>query len=148
MKVKKTSVSSKNLVVSGGKKVKVEKLKSVSFAKALEIEQESKWRQQLDKLIEEIDNQGEILREKLTFEELKKYKDLVQKFLEGVINKSYQILEERSIDRKGQKIFNIVRKIDESLEELTKMFLNKEENQLNILAKLNEIKGLLIDLYG
>lgn len=143
MEVKKTSLLFKNLKV-GGKKVKRKETKLSSFAQALQIEQNS--RVYLDELFSEISKEGEILRKKLTFEELKKYKDLIQKFLEEVISKSYQILEERSINRRGEKIFNLVRKIDQSLDELTKMFLNKEENQLNILAKLNEIKGLLIDL--
>ncbi len=46
-----------------------------------------------------------------------------------------------------QKVFITVEKINEKLEQLTKFILEKQNKNINLLATLDEIRGLLVDLY-
>lgn len=42
---------------------------------------------------------------------------------------------------------SVVQVVDEKLVELTEEVMSKEKNSLNILGKIGEIKGLLINIY-
>ncbi len=99
----------------------------------------------LDDLLELIDEQGEKLSQHRTFEELVRYKKMVGNFVEEAINKMYQLKEDYS-SVKG-KLYSLVETVDESLEELTEVVLSEQESQIEVLAKLDEIRGLLVDLY-
>ncbi len=48
---------------------------------------------------------------------------------------------------KRHKEYVLIEKINEKLELLTKYILEKENENINLLATLDEIRGLLVDLY-
>ena len=51
-------------------------------------------------------------------------------------------------DRRGrQKAYTLVRKVDETLESLTEDVRSGQEKQLDILAKMDSIRGMLVDMY-
>ena len=99
----------------------------------------------LDKLLDLIDQQGEKLGQQRTFKELIKYKKMVKQFIEEAIEKMYHVQEDYSPTQ--GKIHTIVKSVDSSLEELTKMIVNNHSAQLDILDQLDEVRGLLIDMY-
>ena len=99
----------------------------------------------LDELLELIDEQGEKLSKHRTFDELVRYKKMIGNFVEEAVNKMYHLNEDYSTV-KG-KLYSLVETVDESLEELTEMVLSEQESQMEILDKLDEIRGLLVDLY-
>ena len=45
------------------------------------------------------------------------------------------------------KIYKIVKEVDKALIDLTNSVLDKEKNSLDILSRVGEIKGLLINMY-
>ena len=61
---------------------------------------------------------------------LKSYKAAVRSFLKQVLN-TYEVSERRFIDRVGRRrLFIIVDRIDEQLEQLTQMVIDKQDTTL------------------
>ena len=66
-------------------------------------------------------------------------------FLKEAISTAYTVAERRFVDRYGRRrLFLLVAKVDEQLEELTRMVLHQQHAALNLAAKLDEIRGLLL----
>lgn len=111
-----------------------------------ELEQES-IRTELNSIYAEIESQQEKLSEKLFIDDLIEYKKLVKEFLNIAINNSHVFFKENSLDRRGRhRIYSLVKKVDQELDELTKDFLDIENKRLNILKRLDDIKGILLDI--
>ncbi len=120
-----------------------------SFGEQLQRIQSSFIHQKLESLFNDLDKQGRVLGETLNIKDLKKYKGLIQKFLDYAVNKMYRLNEQSGWDRKGRyKTLTIVETINKELENLTGMILAEQKDRILILAKLDEIRGLLIDLYS
>lgn len=118
------------------------------YDKLLEITEVKEINLDLDKLIEEIDNAGKKFANKPDMHNLQEYKSLIKAFLNIIIDKIFKIKEKmgyRSWIK--QKVFITVEKINEKLEKLMNSILEKENENINLLATLDEIKGLLVDLY-
>ncbi len=99
-------------------------------------------------LLEQIDAQSEELKKGITPAGVKRYRKLVQNFMKEALQQSYSLDQESRWDRSGnRKVFVTVKKINESLEKLTDALLNKEKKHIDLVAKLDEIRGLLLDLY-
>lgn len=114
--------------------------------KLTEIEQEH-IREELKTLYKEIETQSGKLRDKLFIEDLVQYKKLVKEFLDITINNSHVFYKENSLDRRGRhRVYSLVKKVDNELDELTKDFLDIESNRINILNRLGDIKGMLLDI--
>ncbi|MCF6466578.1 YaaR family protein [Clostridium sp. Cult2] len=114
--------------------------------KLMEIEQEH-IREQLKVLYGRIEAQSEKLQDKLFIEDLIQYKKLVKEFLDITVNNSHVFYKENSLDRRGRhRVYSLVKKVDNELDELTKDFLNIENNRIRILKRLDNIKGLLLDI--
>ncbi|AVX29646.1 hypothetical protein CTH_0017 [Carboxydocella thermautotrophica] len=110
--------------------------------------QTTETRKQLDKLIKDIEVQGQRLANHRTLVELKRYKEMVRNFLREVVSSGYQVREETGWDRRGRyKVHVLVDKVNAKLEELTEEILQKEKSQVEILARVDEIRGLLVDMY-
>ena len=130
------------------KNEKIEVMQSPFYDKLLEITEVEDIKLELDQLIEQIDKVGKKFARDANINNLKEYKSLIKAFLDTVINKMYRVKEKyghRSWVK--QKVFIIVEKINKKLELLTKFILEKENENINLLATLDEIRGLLIDLY-
>lgn len=105
-------------------------------------------KEKLDELLGQIDKQGDKLSQKRTFKELVRYKKMVQQFVKEAVEKMYKVKEEFSTYGSGNhKVYNLVEKVDESLEELTELVLDKQSTQLEILDRLDEVRGMLVDIY-
>ncbi len=129
--------SKKNKLKTSSKKIKfLEELKRVHGEDI---------KTQLDELLDLIDKQGEKLEQNRTFKELIRYKKMVKRFIKDAIDKMYQKKEDYS-PMQG-KVHTTVRTINSSLEELTEIFVNDKASQLDILDKLDEVRGMLVDLY-
>ncbi|WP_418791295.1 YaaR family protein [Phosphitispora sp. TUW77] len=105
--------------------------------------------QQLGNLLSDIEKQGKVLGETLNLTDLKKYKGMIQKFLEYAVNKMYQMREQHGWDRRGRhKIYSMVETVNKEMEGLTQMLLSEQKDKIAILAKVDEIRGLLLDIYS
>ena len=108
---------------------------------------EGGFKEKLKNLLERIDMQSQKLSERMDIGELKRYRSLVKEFLDLSVKHSSQFHKEHTLDSKGRhRIFAIVKKVDTELEELTREVLRQQKDNINVLAKLDDIRGLLLDI--
>lgn len=120
----------------------------VSFKETLKDSEAERRKHICDNLLKEIDTVSEELKKALTPERFKRYRELVSSFMKEALNQSYTLQEETRWDRSGnRKTFITVKKINETLEELMNALVSEEKKQIDLIAKLDEIRGMLLDLY-
>lgn len=101
----------------------------------------------LKRMAQEIISQGERLGEKVDIAELKAYKRMVSEFLEESVRNFARFSKESFMDRRGRhRLYATVKKINESLEELTREVLNKEQDHLKIIGRIEDIRGMILDI--
>jgi len=119
------------------------------FLDQLLLKRRTDLRGELNSLIAQIDAQAKTIEKSLTFESLEAYRELVQKFIHIAVHELYSVEEKLSVSQTGkQKSLIIVKKINTALEELTNDCLSKQVNLINFMARIDQIRGLLIDLYS
>lgn len=102
----------------------------------------------LNKLLGDIEGAGDRLVRSRTFKDLAKFKSLVKKFVKEAVDFGMDLKQSQSWNQYGQsRPLKTVETIDERLVQLTEDVMNKENDSLNILGQIGEIKGLLINLY-
>ncbi len=109
--------------------------------------EENELQARLTSLMEEITMQGDKLAKKRDIKDMKKYRGLIKEFMNEIINRSHSFSRENFLDRKGRhRVYGIVRLVDENLDELAQELMKDEKDHLAILAKIGEIRGLLLDI--
>lgn len=103
---------------------------------------------ELDKLLRSIDQLGNQLVKQCTWRTLMNYKERIRKFLEEIVKGGYSLKERQGYDRRGRmKLYKIISEVDELMAELAEEVLKEEKNELEILRKIGDIRGLLVNLY-
>lgn len=103
----------------------------------------------LEKLLDKLGEISKRLVESFSIYELKNYKDTLRGFLQKTQGQVYKLKEETAHFRQGKiKIMHLIEKIDAELEELSNMVLVRQRNQVELLKKMDQIRGLLVDLYS
>lgn len=101
----------------------------------------------LESLLDDVHTAGEGLKDNPTLDLVQAYKRAVREFVHYVVERSYS-LEEKTSGRnvlKRKKYYRIA-VIDESLERLAAEILRNQRDRLDILRRIDEINGMLVDL--
>jgi len=107
------------------------------------------WKGNLEALLKQLDELGQRLVNSYSIYDLKSYKDTLRNFLNETYGKAYKIKEETAWSKRGKtKVYQLIEKINGELEELSNLILSKQKDQMKLLAKLDQIRGLMIDLYS
>jgi uncharacterized protein YaaR (DUF327 family) len=121
---------------------------AVSFGHALLDATRGTVTRALDMILDELMTQGEKLAAAQNFDELEKYKGLVQEFLKKVTSGLGRLhFTDGGAQGKAAKVHVVLQKVDLQLEALTKDVLARQTTPLKILERLDQIRGLLLDLY-
>jgi len=101
----------------------------------------------LQYLLDQVHTAGEELKEKPFHDQILRYKEAVRNFIKYVVDNTYSVEEKMSgTNILKRKKFTIIQVIDKKLDQLAAGILAGQANQIQILSKLDEIKGLLINL--
>lgn len=120
---------------------------SFKFTLASHVE-EAELQTRLQGLMEEITMQGERLSKRRDVRDMKRYRGLIKEFLNEVVSRSHSFTRENFLDKRGRhRVYGIIRLIDENLDELAKELVNDEKDNIAILGRIGEIKGLLLDIF-
>jgi len=104
---------------------------------------------ELNSFLSELEIKGKKLVESLTLKDLLEFKNMVKDFLKATLGQSRSMQEESLWDFRGQpKIMSRITKINQALEELGTQVLESQQEPLKILAKIDEIRGLILDLFA
>lgn len=117
------------------------------FSGFLREEREAVTQDELSNRMNRIALQGERLARSMTVRELREYKRMVQQFLEETVRKGVGLKETRGFDRRGRmKRYQLLDEIDHMLVSMADELLLTEAGRLELLSKVGEIRGLLINL--
>jgi uncharacterized protein YaaR (DUF327 family) len=106
-------------------------------------------KEELQIFLARLEKQGQKLAESMSWQDLREFKLMIRRFLKSTLGQYGQMQEESFWDYHGQpKVLARVTKINHALEELGKEILASQAEPLKVLAKINEIKGLIIDLFA
>ncbi|MDT8716345.1 YaaR family protein [Clostridium sp. 19966] len=115
------------------------------FSQSFSFARERKSEEELKKMLKDIKKKGERLIISKTYIDVKNYKNLVKEYLNSVLNYMYDLKKDISFWQ--TQYFITVDTIDKKLEELTQMFLQDEKDTIKIASTVDEITGLVVDIY-
>lgn len=122
-------------------------MQPVNFADVLVQQNAQRTNEQLQQKLQDIHRQGERLAKLMTVRELKLYRAMVKSFLEDTVRRGVGLKEVRGFDRRGRvKRYKLLDEIDETLVSMAEELLDTEEGRLQLLNKIGEIRGILINL--
>lgn len=101
----------------------------------------------VEELLDGVFSAGEKLKKGHTMEAVKAYRHQVKEFIKFAVEHSYAVEEKTSgANILRRKRFTVVKVIDEKLEALAVSVLSAQKDQLAILAQIDEINGMLVNL--
>ena len=109
--------------------------------------EEKDLQEKLGNMMQEITEQGEKIAKHTDISDMRRYRELVKDFMNEVVNRSHEFSRENFLDRRGRhRVYGIVKLVDKNLDDLATELLKDEKDNLAILSKVGEIRGLLIDI--
>jgi uncharacterized protein len=104
-------------------------------------------RRGIEELLDAVFGAGEALKKSPTLDAIKDYRQRVKDFITYAVAHSIEVEETTSgTNILKRKRFTMVKVIDEKLEALAVSVLSAQKEQLAILAQIDEINGMLVDL--
>jgi len=112
-------------------------------------------------LMDEVRNAGDVLQSRPFAEEITRYKQSVRNFMNYIVKNAYALEHEDGIPNflkpgfKGQrgtpesrdgKRYTKIQVIDKKLEDLAAILLSSQAQKMEMVSRLEEIRGLLVDL--
>ena len=115
------------------------------FSQSFNQARDRRSQEQLKQLIDDIKKKGNRIIITKTYIDVINYKKMIKEYLESVLKYMYETKKDISFWQ--TQYFITVNTIDGKLEELTSAFLNGEMENINIAATVDEIQGLVVDIY-
>ncbi|MGL4802938.1 MAG: YaaR family protein [Cetobacterium sp.] len=134
--------------ISTNRNIQVENKSSKSkldFSDSFNQANKSKTKEELEAYIKEIKELGQKITITKEYPDIVKYKQTIKSYLKSIVNYVYDLNKKDSFwDTRYFKTVNIV---NEKLEELTREFIYEQKENIDIAAKIDNINGLLLDIY-
>ena len=109
--------------------------------------EEKDLQEKLNSMMEQITVQGDKISKHMDIKDMKKYRELVKGFLNEVVSRSHEFSRENFLDRRGRhRVYGIVRLVDKNLDDLAGELVKDEKDHLAIISKIDDIRGLLLDI--
>lgn len=103
--------------------------------------------ERLTSMMEEITMQGNKLSKNRDIRDMKKYRSLIKDFMNEIVSRSHEFSRENFLDRRGRhRVYGIIRLVDDNLDQLAQELMKDEKDNITILGKIDEIRGLLLDI--
>ena len=119
--------------------------KNDSFSDFLHSQHQKQHEVELSKMIDAIKKAGDKLKNSLSALDVWEYKKVIKEYLDYIIKNHYVIKYTHSLQG---GILSKVNIIDQKIQEMTEELMNSQKKNIRIASKIEEILGLLIDLYS
>lgn len=109
---------------------------------------ESELQDKLSAMMGQIVEQGNSIKKRRNISDMRRYRELIKGFLNEVVNRSHEFTRENFLDRRGRhRVYGIIRLVDENMDKLAKELIADEQDGIEILRLVDEIQGLLLDIF-
>ena len=110
--------------------------------------EEQMLQERLNMLMDDITLQGKKLAKHMDVRDMKRYRELIKQFMNEIVSRSHKFSRENFLDRRGRhRVYGMIKLVDATLDELATELLKDEKDHLIILGKIDEIRGLLLDIF-
>lgn len=118
-----------------------------NFTDVFQQQSEQKTIDELNRQIKDIQQQGDRLSKSMTVRELAIYRNMIKRFLEETARRGVILKETKGWDRRGRgKRYKLLDEIDAALLNMADDLLDSEQGRIDLLSRVGEIRGLLINL--
>ena len=118
------------------------------FKSHLTSENDSAYLDHINDLIKQIEEQGKTLGKRADMGEMQRYREMITKLLNETVSNGFAFQKEGKLGMNGRsKIFVVIKKINTKLDEMTQKVLSDEKDNINLLDDIDDIRGLLVDMY-
>lgn len=98
-------------------------------------------------ILEEISAQGKKIAKHMDLKDMKHYRELIKEFMNEIVNRSHKFSRENFLDKKGRhRVYTMIKLVDTNLDDLALEMIKEEQDPILILNKIDEIRGLLLDI--
>jgi len=109
--------------------------------------EEKDLQRRLTSMMQDITEQGDKIAKHMDIKDMKRYRELVKGFLNEVVNRSHEFSRENFLDKRGRhRVYGIVKLVDKNLGDLANELVKDEQDHLEIVGKIDDIRGLLLDV--
>ncbi len=96
----------------------------------------------LKDMIEQINDQGDKIAKHMDIKDMRRYRQLVKGFMNEIVSRSHEFSRENFLDRRGRhRVYGIVKLVD-----LAEELMKEEKDHLAIVSRIDDIRGLLLDI--
>ncbi|NEZ47529.1 DUF327 family protein [Clostridium niameyense] len=131
-----TPIPSENRKLVGNKR---------GFSQNFNFARQQKSEQELKKILDDIKKKGNRLVITKCYADVRAYKNLIKEYLKSVLQYMYSVKKDISFWQ--TQYYITVETIDEKLKDLTEMLLDSEKDNLDIAKTIDDITGLVVDIY-
>lgn len=104
-------------------------------------------REKLSGLLDDITKQGERIAQHMDIKDMRKYRASIKEFMNEIAANSHEFSRENFLDRRGRhRVYGIIREVDKNLDDLASELMKDEKDHMAILQKVDDIRGLLLDI--
>ena len=122
--------------------------KSFSFKREMAQLTQAGREERLGEMHLKIMEQGHIMGRRCDLLQLKRYKEMVAEFMYEAVRFAYEFKKQSTLDARGRhRMYALIKRINQKLEELTQQMLSGEADNLAVMAAVDELRGMLLDLY-
>ncbi|HEX3075822.1 MAG TPA: YaaR family protein [Lachnospiraceae bacterium] len=109
--------------------------------------EEQELQSRLNLMMQDIVQQGKKLSKHMDVRDMRRYRQLIKEFMNEIVNRSHKFSRENFLDKRGRhRVYGMVKLVDKNLDELAEELIKDEMDHLAILNKIDEIRGLLLDI--
>ena len=120
--------------------------KDFRFTLLSQIDQ-SELQDKLKEMIQDITNQGKKISQHMDIRDLKVYRTMISTFVNEIVTNGHKFSRENFLDKRGRhRVYGVIRVVNDKLDELAQELLKAEKNQVDILERIGEIQGLVLDM--
>ena len=122
-------------------------VKATVFSKTLNDLSREQYEKHLHELVGRIDEQSDKLSKRADVKEYERYRSLIRDFLNEVVSNGYEFSRSDSFIGRGRhRVFATVKTIDEKLDALGREVMSGQADQIEVMHKIDDIRGLLLDI--
>lgn len=104
--------------------------------------------EQITRLLGDISTAGDRIARSRNMRDMARFKMLIRRFLKEAVESGLELKQSHTWNQYGEgRQLKVVSTVDKKILELSRDLLDDEKTAIELLEKIGEIKGLLINLY-
>ncbi len=121
---------------------------SQSFQQEMNNQEKRKYQEQLEEIFQEITENAQEILKRADLTQFEVYRKKISGLMREILQHAYLFQPEKVRDGSGhQRVYAMVTVVDERLEQMGNELIAQNGAQLDLISRVDEIRGLIMDLF-